>query len=285
MRKLAHPKKAGMDAVFALIRNAAPVISEGIKWNAPSFCADGSRISIWREFKMPDNPQIIQPATSISDQVDAVLQWLNAHATKATLDGMARYAIPSDNAVGVAMKDMKVLGNRLGRNHGLALALWETGVYEARMVVSLVGDPLKITSAEMDRWCKDIDNWAYCDTLCFNLFDRTPHAWKKVSQWSKRREEFVKRTAFALLWSLALHDRQSADAEFLTGLKLIKAAATDERNFVKKAVSMALKAIGKRRGPALKSAAVASAQRLAESTDPTARWIGRDARREFAKRA
>ena len=120
------------------------------------------------------------PEPSLQEQVQWVLKWLKAHSTKATLDGMSRYAIPSDKAFGVAMKDMKALGKKLGQNHALALALWETGWYEARMVTSFVADPSAITAAQMDRWCKDFDNWAYCDTLSFNLFDRTPHAWAKV---------------------------------------------------------------------------------------------------------
>src|SRR5688572_31404750 len=110
---------------------------------------------------------------------------------------MARYAIPSDHAYGVAMKDIKALGAQLGRDHDLALALWETGVYEARMLVSFVGDPEKLTPAQMDRWCRDFDNWAFPDALSFNLFDRSPHAWAKVSEWSRRKKEFEKRAAFA----------------------------------------------------------------------------------------
>ena len=98
----------------------------------------------------------------------------------------------------------------------------------------------------MDRWCKDFDNWAICDTMCFNLFDRSPHAWAKVTQWSKRRGEFEKRTAFALLWSLSMHDKRADDKQFVRSLALIERAADDERNFVKKAVNMALRAIGKR---------------------------------------
>jgi 3-methyladenine DNA glycosylase AlkD len=135
----------------------------------------------------------------------------------------------------------------------------------------------------MDRWVKSFDNWAYCDALCFNLFDRSPYAWDKVRQWSKRREEFVRRTAFALLWSLALHDRQSPDSAFEEGLALIEAAAIDERNFVKKAVSMALKAIGQRNA-VLRSRATQAAKRLAASDDKTARWIGKDALTALAKR-
>ena len=132
----------------------------------------------------------------------------------------------------------------------------------------------------MDRWCKDFDNWAICDTICFNLFDRTPHAWAKVTQWSSKRDEFEKRTAFALLWSLTVHDRSAGNEQFVQGLALIERAAGDERNFVKKAVNMALRAIGKR-NRALNAAAVAVARRLAASDDATARWVGKDALREL----
>jgi 3-methyladenine DNA glycosylase AlkD len=217
---------------------------------------------------------------SLEDEVRSALKWLKSHSTKSTLDGMARYAIPSDKAFGVAYKDMKVLGKRLGRNHELAGALWDTGVYEARMVASFLDDPSQITPAQMDRWCEDFDNWAICDTMCFNLFDRTPHAWAKVAQWSSSKDEFVKRTAFALLWSLSVHDKRAGNEPFVEGLVLIERAADDERNFVKKAVNMALRAIGKR-NRALNAAAVAAARRLAGSSNASARWVGKDALREL----
>jgi 3-methyladenine DNA glycosylase AlkD len=217
---------------------------------------------------------------SLADDVEAVLASLKRLATKKTLAGMARYAIPSDHALGVSMADMKALAKRLGRNHKLAAALWDTGVYEARMVASMIDEPALVTSAQMDRWCRAFDNWAICDTVCFVLFDRTPHAWAKVAKWSARNEEFIKRTAFALLWSLTVHDKHAGDEPFVRGLVLIERAATDERNFVKKAVNMALRAIGKR-NPALNAAAVAVARRLATSPDATARWVGKDALREL----
>ena len=194
---------------------------------------------------------------------------------------MARYGIPSDNASGVSVADIRLLSKQLGRNHELALALWETGSYEARMLTAFIDEPARVTPAQMDRWCRDFDSWAICDGLCFHLFDKTPHAWKKISKWSTRREEFVRRAAFALLASVALHDKKVPDQPFLDGLLLIKRAATDERNFVKKAVSWALRGIGKR-NPNLHAAALRLARRLAESTDPTSRWIGKDALRDLA---
>jgi 3-methyladenine DNA glycosylase AlkD len=218
--------------------------------------------------------------SSLEEQVQSALKWLKNHSTQSTLDGMARYAIPSNNAYGVAMRDIKALGKALGRNHALATALWSTGVYEARMLASFVGDPERLTAAQMDQWCRTFDNWALCDALSFNLFDRSPHAWSKVNAWSKKRGEFEKRTAFALLWSLTVHDKAASDEQFIQGLDLIEREAGDDRNFVKKAVNMALRAIGKR-NRALNSAAVEVARRLASSGNVSAAWVGKNALREL----
>jgi 3-methyladenine DNA glycosylase AlkD len=217
---------------------------------------------------------------SIDDEVQSAITWLKRHSSKDTRDGMARYAIPSDNALGVSVANIRVLGKSLGRNHELAGALWETGVYEARMLTSFVGEPERVTPAQMDRWCRDFDNWAIVDTVCFHLFDRTPHAWQKVAQWHDRKEEFEKRAAFALLWGLTVHDKQAGDAQFVEALRFVERAAADDRNFVKKAVNMSLRAIGKR-SPALNGAAVAVARRLAESPEAAPRWVGKDALREL----
>ena len=239
---------------------------------------------------MPPRPKpaIKRPPSKVGSSTEAeakaALAWLKRHATKHTLNGMARYGLPSDHALGVSIADVKALGTRLGHNHELAAALWETGVYEARLVTSFVDDPGRVTSAQMDRWCRDFDNWGICDTVCFQLFDRTPHAWSKVVKWSGRREEFVKRAAFALLASLALHDKQAGDQPFLDSLPLIERAASDDRNFVKKGVSWALRAVG-RRNPALNAAALEVATRLAASTDAAPRWIGKDAVRELTSAA
>lgn len=195
---------------------------------------------------------------------------------------MTRFGIPNDKAFGVSMRDVQAIVRQFGRDHALAEALWQTGLYDARMLACYLDEPAAVTPAQMDRWVRDIDNWAHCDTACFALFDRTPHAWKKIGQWATRRGEFVRRAAFALLASVALHDKKADDPNFLRGLELIEAAAGDERNFVKKGVNWALRAIGKR-NPAMRAAAIAVAARLAASTDPTRRWIGKDALRELQR--
>ncbi len=230
-----------------------------------------------------------KPATTatvpVEKQVQEALAWLKRHGTKARRDGMARYGIPLGNAYGVTMPDIQKLGKQLGKRHELALALWDTGQYEARLLCAYVDVPGAVTPAQMDRWARDFDSWAVCDTLCFALFDRTPHAWKKVEQWSGKRDEFVKRAAFAMLASLTIHDRNADRALFLRGLELIEREAGDARNFVSKAVNWALRSIGKKRDPELKKAAVAVATRLSASAEAAPRWVGKDALRDIAKAA
>ena len=216
--------------------------------------------------------------------VQAVLDTLKRQGSRRYRDGLARYGIEAPQAFGVSMAKIQLLAKRLGRNHALAAALWDTGWYEARLLVAFVAEPERLTSSQMDRWCRDFDNWAVCDTLCFHLFDRTPHAFGKVAQWSKRRDEFVRRAAFALLASLAGHDKSARDDAFLKCLPLIEPGAEDERNFVKKSVSWALRGIG-HRNLRLHAAALAVAQRLAASPSATPRWVGKDALRDLTRPA
>ena len=216
-------------------------------------------------------------------QVQAALSSLEKMSTRRDRENLARFGIPATKAFGVSIANIQALARRLGRNHQLAAALWDTGWYEARLLTSFVDEPSRVTPAQMVRWCRDFDNWGICDTICFHLFDRTPHAWAKVAQWHDRRGEFVKRAAFALLASLALHDRGSGDQRFIHSLALIERAATDERNFVKKGVSWALRMIGLQ-GPELRRECTALAKRLAESDNASARWVGREVLREFAKK-
>jgi 3-methyladenine DNA glycosylase AlkD len=180
------------------------------------------------------------------------------------------------------MKRIKAIARRLGTDHEVAGALWATGVYEARLLASMVDDPGAVTPEQMDAWCAAFDNWAVVDTVCFNLFDRTPHAWEAVDRWAARDEEFVKRAGFALLWSLANHDRTAPDAGFAAGLALIERTGGDGRHLVDKAIGMALRAIGKRL-PALRDEALAVAERMGASDDPATRRIGRPAARELAR--
>jgi 3-methyladenine DNA glycosylase AlkD len=133
-------------------------------------------------------------------------------------DGMARYGLPAENAFGVSVTAIQALAERLGRSHELARELWDAEWFEARMLSAFVDEPERITAAQMDRWARAFDNWGICDTVCFHLFDRTPHAWSKVAQWHDKREEFVRRSAFALLASLALHDKETDDQRFVQSL-------------------------------------------------------------------
>lgn len=197
---------------------------------------------------------------------------------------MARYAITSPKVFGVSAVPMRALAKQCGRDHALALKLWDTGWHEARIVAALVDDPARVTPAQMDRWAGGFDNWAVCDTACCHLFDRTPHAWAKAREWSRRDKEFVKRAGFTLMAGLAVHDKKAEDQRFLAFLPVIERHADDDRNFVKKAINWALRQIGKRNA-SLNAAAVTVAGRLAKRDSAAARWVGKDALRELTSGA
>lgn len=215
----------------------------------------------------------------VAEECAAALAWLKRTGTRRNVEGMARYGIRAKKVFGVSVGDIGRYAKPLRKQHTLALALWRTGWYEARLMAAFVADPEQLTVTQMDRWCKDFENWADCDHACFHLFDKSPHAWGRVRAWATKKGEFEKRAAFALIASLALHDRKSPDAPFAKALPLIARGAKDERNFVKKGVSWALRGICVRR-QAVKPAALALAQKLAASAHPAERWVGKDVLRQ-----
>ncbi len=218
------------------------------------------------------------------NRLQETLAELRHEARPEALGGMARFGLVGADRLGLSMPVMRRIAKRFGRDHTLALALWETGIPDARIVAGLVADPAQITSRQMDAWAADFASWDVCDQVCLGTFVASPHAWRKVQTWSRRKPEFVRRSAFSLLAMLAVHDKSSGDARFITCLPLIEAAADDDRNFVKKAVNWALRGIGKR-NQVLNDEAVAAARRLARSDARSARWIASDALRELCSEA
>lgn len=198
-------------------------------------------------------------------------------------DGLARYGLPNDKAIGVPVGTIQQIAKKLGRSQALAEALWRTDIYEARLLACFVGEPEKLTIAVMNRWCRDFDNWGVVDTVCFKLFDQSPLAWGRVEPWARKKGEFQKRGGFVLLACLAAHSDGIPDRQFLRYLPLLEWGATDERNFVKKGVSWALRMVGLQ-SPGMRRACGNLAKNLAKSDSPSARWIGREALREYARK-
>lgn len=197
--------------------------------------------------------------------------------------GMRRFAVvPQSEHLGVSVARLREIGRPFRRDHALALELWASGIHEARILATIIEDPRQITRAQMERWVRDCDNWAVTDALAF-VFDRTEFAEEKAHAWSRRKAEFVKRAAFSLVAGMATHRKELPDDVFLRFLPVIVREATDERNFVRKAVNWALRGIGKRNAR-LRRAAIATAKRIRRIDSPAARWIAADALRELRQK-
>ena len=210
------------------------------------------------------------------EEVDEVLGRLRAMESPRGREYIRRFGINVDNALGIGVTDLRRVSRELPRDHRLAAALWDSGVHEARILASIVDRPELVSRTQMERWVRAFDSRDLCDHVCQNLFWHTPFAHEKTVAWSERRAEFVKRAAFALMASAAIKDRGASGRRFLGYLSIIDREAADERNFVKKAVSWALRQIGKRE-PRLHRAALATARKLADRPERAARWVGRDA--------
>lgn len=210
--------------------------------------------------------------------------------------GMARYGIRVDDAFGVSIYELRKVAKGLGTCHSLALALWATGNHEARLLACFIDDPTAVTPRQMEAWAGDFDSWDVCDQATTSLFDRTAHAWSKAAQWAGRKQQWVKRGGFALMAGLAVHDKKASDRQFTKLLPIIAREAYDDRNFVRKAVSWALRNIGKR-NQGLNAAAIVCAEGILAKANEragggrgggeeahAARWIASDALRELRKR-
>jgi 3-methyladenine DNA glycosylase AlkD len=213
-------------------------------------------------------------------QLNEILQKLRSLSDPEAVEGMARYGINPETALGIPIPELRKLAKQIGKNHSLALELWDSGIHEARILACYVAIPKEVTEAQMEKWARDFNSWDLCDQCCGNLFDRTEFAYRKAVEWSSREEEFVKRAAFALMAWLAVHDKKAGDVPFLKFLPLIEQRAADSRNYVKKAVNWALRQIGKR-NRSLNAAAIRSAEKILTLESKSAQWVARDALREL----
>ncbi|MCL5433226.1 MAG: DNA alkylation repair protein [Patescibacteria group bacterium] len=216
-----------------------------------------------------------------------IIEKLKSLANPKNVEGMARFGINSKGTLGVSIPQIRNIAKGILNNqknsrerHKLALELWESGIHEAKLLAGFIDDPKLVTEKQINEWIKDFDSWDVCDQVVSNLFDKTPFAWKKAFEYSKSKKEFVKRTGFVLMAALSVHDKKAKDEDFLKFFPVIKREATDERNFVKKAVNWALRQIGKR-NIRLSKEAIKTAEEIKKIDSKSARWITSNALSEL----
>jgi 3-methyladenine DNA glycosylase AlkD len=205
-----------------------------------------------------------EPLISVEHLIDE----LERMGSPKAVAGMSRFGIQTGAALGVSVPKIREIARKVGTRHDLAQGLWKTGIHEARILAGMIDDPAEVSEEQMEKWASDFDSWDVVDGCCGNLFDKTEFATKKANEWSEREEEYVKRAGFVLMAEMAVHDKNASDNTFLDFLPIVVREASDERNFVKKAVNWALRQIGKRNAN-LNAAAIktcAQIQRLRSSS-------------------
>ncbi|MFC1724134.1 DNA alkylation repair protein [candidate division KSB1 bacterium] len=211
---------------------------------------------------------------------EKIIEKFESLYNKRNVEGMARYGITADKAYGISAPVLKSMAKEIGKNHVLAIKLWGSGIHDARALAIFIEDPGKVTETQMDKWVCDFDNWAVCDGTCLHLFRKMDFVYKKINEYVLSDKEFVKRAGFTLIAVMAVHDKEANDETFITYLNVIKAGASDERNYVKKAVNWALRQIGKR-NMNLNKYAVKTAVDIKKIDSKAPKWIASDALREL----
>lgn len=202
-----------------------------------------------------------------------IISLIKSQANPLAIAGMAKFGINITNTYGTSVPALRAIAKKIGkRNHAIAQELWTSGIHEARLLAPMIDDPNSVTEKQMEEWVTDFNSWDICDQCCSNLFDKTKYAYKKATEWSVRNEEYVKRAGFALMATLAVHDKKADNKTFLKFLLLIKEQSTDERNFVKKAVNWALRQIGKR-SLDLNKEAIKTSKAIQNIPSSSAQWI------------
>lgn len=204
-----------------------------------------------------------------------------AKPSKKNIEGMARFGIrPRTKVLCISMPKLRKLAKRIGKDHDLALELWDLGIHEARILACLIENEGEINEEQMEDWVGGFDSWDICDQACMTLFYKSELAIKKIRKWAESEKEFVRRTAFSLIAVLAAKDKKMKDRDFVDFFPIIKKYSIDERNFVKKSVNWAIRQIGKR-NKALNKKAVKLSVEIKRIDTKATRWIASNALREL----
>ena len=213
--------------------------------------------------------------------VDQIIELLRAQADPYMVAFKeAKFGIVSYNALGIYHAELKEIVKKIPKDDAIAIALFESNIYEARLLCSKIFDPKNLTEALMDKWTETFDNWEICDSFCMGLFAKSQFAVQKAIEWSNRAETFVKRAGFTTMAAYCTADKVSTNETFRQFFPLIKRACTDERLYVKKAVNWALRSIGKRNSD-LNLEAISVAEDILTIQDKTAQWIAKHALKEL----
>ncbi len=211
---------------------------------------------------------------------EQIIADLKLHANAQAVEGMARFGIRPAQALGISIPTLRKMAKEIGRNQALAVALWDSGIHETRILASMIAEPQLVSTELMEEWVNDFDSWDVCDQVCGNLFDKTPYVYQKATEWCQQEKEFVRRAGFVMMAELAVHDKQAPDEAFMQFFPLIKHYANDKRNFVKKAVNWALRQIGKRNSH-LRALALECVYEIQHMDSKTAQWVAKDALKEL----
>jgi 3-methyladenine DNA glycosylase AlkD len=213
----------------------------------------------------------------IKMEFDQIIQEFERLSDVDFAENMKKFGIRYVKSYGLRLPQIRKVARQCGKNHDLALKLWNHGYHETYLLATLIEESEKVSSRQLNDWVGTFYSWDLVDQACINLLRFIPEARENIFVWCDSDEEFVKRTAFSLIAVLAVHEKES---DFEIYFDIIKEASKDSRNFVKKSVNWAIRQIGKIDLENNRKA-LGLAYEMMEMDNNASKWVARGAIREL----
>lgn len=209
-----------------------------------------------------------------------IIEYLNKISSDKFKNNVIKMGIPKENSIGVSTGDIRKLAKKLRVSQTLSNELWETGYHEAKLLSVLIADINMINFTYIDKIMKDVASWDLCDHICKNLIVNIPNYEQLIFEWCNDSRVYYKRASYCLIATTVIHNKNLAAEEIDKYLDLIKTYSDDDRPHVRKAVSWALREIGKKDFQC-QDKAIILAHEFCESSSKNIVWIGKNALKEL----
>lgn len=209
-----------------------------------------------------------------------IIAKLQANVSEKYKANVVRMGIPEEYSIGVSTACVRELAKKIGRSNELAFELWESGYHEAKLLAVLLFDKREISHEEIEKLILDVHSWDLCDHLCKNLIIKMKDYDRYIFEWVSSSLTYKKRAAFTLIASSVIHNNEITNDTLDDYLRIIRDYSCDEHEHIKKAVSWALREIGKKDFD-YNEKALLLAYELRDNGNKSQVWIAKDAIKEL----
>jgi len=212
--------------------------------------------------------------------IELILQELYEYSDDKRKSNLVKLGIPKESSLGVSTGDIRKIAKKYKKNEELAKELWESKIHDAKLLAVLLLNPKQATVEKIEYYMKEIYSWDLCDHFCKNYLLKTKNYSEYIDKWVNNSQTYYKRAGFMLIASQVVKDKNISEIELEKYLHYIIEYSCDDRIHVYKAISWALRELGKVNGNSQEKAIIV-AYDLCEDDDKIRRKVGKMSLKEL----